>query len=150
MNVRFASTLATAITLSLLLTTNASAEDDNNEAKYRQAVMNAMGSQFGALAMIFSKRVDRPEELQIQAEALALSASLTAGLFPPGSEGGDALPAIWAEPDKVDAAAKKNAKTTAALAKAAAGGDMKTIAAAFKKAGASCKACHESYKAEDD
>ena len=150
MNLRFTSILATALTLSLLLTANASAEDDNNQTKYRQAVMNAMGSQFGALAMIFAKRVDRPDELQTQAEALALSASLTAGLFPAGSEGGDALPAIWAEPDEVAAAAKENAEATAALAKAAAGGDMKTIAAAFKKAGASCKACHESYKAEDD
>ena len=38
----------------------------------------------------------------------------------------------------------------ATLAEAARSGDQAAIAKAFKDVGASCKACHERYKEEDD
>lgn len=123
---------------------------ESNEAKYRHSVMEAIGHQFGAIATIFTRRVDRQDELVVHAEALALTASLTAGLFPEGSEGGHALPLIWEEPEKVAAAAEENARATAALAEAARSGDQAAIGKAFKDVGASCKACHERYKEEDD
>jgi cytochrome c556 len=125
-------------------------EESNNEARYRHTVMEAMGSSFGALALIMTNRVERPEQLATHAKALAETTSIVGTLFPPGSEGGDALPLIWQEPEKVAAAAKKAAEATAALAAAAESGDRAALAKAFKAAGESCKGCHESYKAEDD
>ena len=88
--------------------------------------------------------------MEAHARAMAESAKLVEGLFPEGSEGSDALPLIWEEPEKVAEASRKNAVAAAALAAAAASGDRKAIAQAFKDAGAGCKGCHERYKAEDD
>jgi cytochrome c556 len=124
--------------------------DENNQARYRHTVMESMGYSFGALAQIFSKRVDRPDELVVHARALATTSALTGGLFPEGSQGGDALPLIWEEPEKVAAASQELADTTAELARAAEGGNPAEIAKAFKAAGASCKGCHEKYKEEDE
>jgi len=125
-------------------------ESDNNEARYRHSVMEAMGSSFGALALIMTNRVARPDQLATQAKALAISASVTPTLFPAGSEGGDALPLIWQEQDKVAEAAQRAVDATAALAAAAETGDRAALSKAFKAAGESCKGCHERYKAEDD
>lgn len=112
--------------------------------------MEAMGSSFGALALIMTNRVTRPDQLATQAKALAVSASVTPTLFPAGSEGGDALPLIWQEQDKVAEAAQRAVDATAALAAAAEAGDKAALSKAFKAAGESCKGCHERYKAEDD
>lgn len=70
-------------------------EHDSNEVKYRHTVMEAMGAQFGALAMILTKRVDQTANLKVHAEALATTATVAGTLFPAGSEGGQALPIIW-------------------------------------------------------
>ena len=126
------------------------ADDGNDDAKYRHTVMEAMGSSFGDLGLIFTNRVNQPDQLYVHAAALAASASVTPTLFPAGSEGGDALPLIWEEPEKVQAAAERVAEATAALAEAAKSGDRAATAKAFKEAGDSCKACHETYKAEDE
>jgi cytochrome c556 len=126
------------------------AEKDSNEVKYRQATMQAMGSQFGALAMVFTKRVARPQDLQVHAEALAVTATIAGELFPDGSEGGKALPAIWQEPDEFAAAAQELTDAAAALAAATKSGDNGAIGKAFKAAGSACKGCHKRYKEEDD
>jgi cytochrome c556 len=142
--------LITMVVAATIVTAAHADPGESNEAKYRHSVMEAIGLQFGAIATIFTKRVDRQDELVVHAEALALTSSLTAGLFPEGSEGGHALPLIWEEPDKVAAAAEESVVATAALAEAARSGDQAAIAKAFKDVGASCKACHERYKEEDD
>jgi len=91
-------------------------QHENDEARYRHTVMEAMGSSFGAFALIMTNRVARPDQLVTQAKALALSTSIVGSLFPAGSEGGDALPIIWKEQDKVAEAAKTAVDATAALA----------------------------------
>lgn len=140
--------LATGISLALL--SGLAAAEDSNEVKYRKSVMNAMGSSFGALAMVFTNRVKQPDALAVHAEALAVSSTQTAALFPEGSEGGKALPIIWEEPDKFAAAAKLMEESSAALAEAAKSGDRAATAQAFKAAGEACKGCHERYKEEDE
>lgn len=146
------SVLAQTISVTVLLTLSsvACADDDNDQARYRHVVMEAIGNSFGALALVFTNRVERPDELAVHARALAESASLIPGLFPEGSEGGDALPTIWREPGKVNQAAEETVRTTAELAAAAESGDRAAIAKAFKAAGDSCKSCHERYKEADD
>jgi cytochrome c556 len=156
-----ASKFAVLVLSSLCLLVNGTAyaagDGDNHDhgetsdaAKYRHTVMEAMGSHFAAVALIFTGRVDSPDDLPVHADALAATAATVGGLFPAGSEGGDALPLIWNEPDKVAQAAQEAAETTAALASAIKAGNKGDIAKAFKAAGSSCKGCHESYKEEDD
>ena len=122
----------------------------NPEVRYRHFIMESMSNDFAAMAMIFKNEVQRPEELQVLARSLAESASLIEGLFPVGSEGASALPLIWEEPEQVREASRESAATAAALAEAAATGDRGAIGKAFAQAGASCKGCHERYKAEDE
>lgn len=143
---------ACALVLALALPVAAVADDHkkNPDADYRESVMTAMSSHFSALAAIFTGKVNRPDELAVHARALAETASLTGGLFPAGSQGGDALPAIWEEPEQVAEASQKAADATRALAVAAEGGNRAEIARAFKAAGDTCKGCHQRYKAEDD
>ena len=124
--------------------------EPNPAAKYRHEVMETMGKNFAAMAMVFQGRVDAPEHLQVHAEALAKTATLIGDLFEPGSEGGHALPLIWEEADAVAEAADESATTAAALAEAAATGDKAATAQALKAAGDSCKACHERYKEEEE
>ena len=154
MRKQFCTMLTLALTALLLTTGHALADDgqaaDSNEVKYRHAVMEAMGSQFGALAMVFTNRVKRPEDIKVHAAALATTASIVGDLFPAGSEGGEALPIIWQEPDKFAAAAQQLVDASAALAAASEGDDRAAIAKAFKAAGSTCKGCHERYKEEED
>ncbi|TDJ43958.1 MAG: cytochrome c [Gammaproteobacteria bacterium] len=162
MRIRCISKFATMVTIALasfaLLVSGAAVADgddhDHGEtsdaAKYRHTVMEAMGSHFAAVALILTKRVDMPDDLLIHATALANTAATVDGLFAAGSEGGDALPLIWEEPDEVDAAAQEVMDATAALASALEGGDRSQIKTAFKATGTSCKGCHERYKEEDE
>ena len=122
---------------------------ESNDVNYCHTVKQAMGAQCGGVAMILTKRVDQPANLKVHAEAMAATATIVDTLFPAGSEGGQALPIIWEEPDEFAAKWEELVKTTAALAAAAAGDDPKATAKAFKAAGASCKGCHERYQEGD-
>ena len=147
-------TISTVCAAMLLTTSPVLADDDdedNYEVRYRHSIMESVGYSFGALALIFSYRVEgRSDQLVTNAQALAKSASLIPTLFPEGSEGGDAVLLIWREPEKVAKLAQDTVDATAALAAAAESGDKAAIAKAFKTAGDSCKACHERYKEDDD
>ena len=152
MRMRIRSLIPLTLTVGLLASAayaNGKHENDSNEVKYRHTVMEAMGNQFGAIVMVFTKRVDQPDNLKVHAKALADTATVASTLFPPGSEGGEALPIIWEEPDRFAAAMDDLVKKTAALSDAADSGDQAAMAAAFKAAGESCKGCHERYKEED-
>ena len=78
-------------------------------------------------------------------EKLAANAAATPALFPPGSEGGDALPAIWE--NFADFEAKATAMETAATAAAAAADQgLEAFGPAFAAVGQSCGACHQTYR----
>ncbi|CAI8425721.1 MAG TPA: cytochrome C556 [Rhodobiaceae bacterium] len=67
--------------------------------------------------------------------------------FPAGSESAGARAEIWADFDDFKAKAADNAMAARALQKLAmAGTDKGAIAAAAKKMGGTCKACHQSYR----
>ena len=84
----------------------------------------AMSLEFGrrgAKVVVASRKIEEcekvVEDLRSQgAEALAVTSTQTATLFPEGSEGGKALPIIWEEPDKFAEAAKLMEETSRALA----------------------------------
>ena len=141
-------TILAALTLPMVAWAH---EDQKNpEIRYRHAVMEAMSNQVAAMALILQGKVDRANEMQVNARALAESATLIAGLFPEDSKGADALPLIWEELEKVSTAAQTAVDATAAFAEIAASGNKAEIAKGFKAVADACKGCHERYKAEDD
>lgn len=115
--------------------------------KYRQATLKEMQQNFKRVADMASGRADFDAKV---AEASATRAAELIKMpwagFGPGTEGGKASPAIWKEQDKFKAAASKAEGEVAKLAAAAKTGNLDAIKAAIGPAGASCKACHDSFR----
>jgi cytochrome c556 len=78
-------------------------------------------------------------------EKIAANAAEIPADFPAGSEGGKALPAIWA--NFADFEAKAAAlKTAADAAAAAADGGVEAFGPAFGAVGQACGGCHQAYR----
>lgn len=108
---------------------------------------NLMKQQAGATRVIVPMvRGEQPFNLAAAKQAastLAATAKQIPGLFPSGSEGGDALPAIWQ--NKADFEAKAKGLEDAA-ARLAAAGDEPAFKAAFPAVGQACGGCHQTYR----
>lgn len=115
--------------------------------KFRQATLKEMQQNFKRVADMASGRADFDVTV---AEASAARAAELIKLpwagFGPGTEGGKALPAIWKEQDKFKGAASRAEEAVAQVAVAARSGSLDAIKAAIGGAGASCKACHDSFR----
>ena len=68
------------------------------DAKYREHVMEAVGGHMQAMVDILKQEVSHSDHLLLHADAMADLGKIALTLFPQGSEGGDALPAIWEQP----------------------------------------------------
>ncbi len=148
-NVHAVMILATILSLVANATTAATTEDT---IKYRHAIMEGMSSHVAAIMMIATGKIDARQHLQEHADAVqSLSEQLNL-LFPEGSGGSEteALPAIWEDGEKFNAAIVKMQETAQALQQAAGSDDNKAIMGAFAKAGKSCKGCHEKFRAEHE
>ncbi|MEZ5558685.1 MAG: cytochrome c [Pseudomonadales bacterium] len=134
-----------ALALALTLTT-ASALADEGAAEYRHHVYEALGGHMQSMADILRQKVAHTDHLAPHARAIADLSEIAPTLFPAGSEGGDALPAIWENPD--DFNAKMTAFGEAAQALKAATASGEGVGPAFQNLAKACKACHEEYRAE--
>jgi cytochrome c556 len=130
--------------LSCLLAASASA--DEGAVEYRQHTLSAIGGHLQAIGDILRQKVPYTAHVPAHANAIADLAEVAETLFVEGSEGGDALPEIWSDPEGFQeklSAFKSNAaafKTTVAT-----GGE---IGPAFQALAQSCKGCHDNYRAE--
>ena len=116
------------------------------QMEYRQHTMAAVGGHTTALFDILTGKVAHTGHLAAHAEALKAMSGLAGTLFPAGSEGGDALPAIWEDSD--DFAERLSAFQAAAgnlSDVVAAGGEVMPAA---MQLGQACKGCHDNYRAE--
>lgn len=127
-----------------LLATSAIA--DEGAMEYREHSMEAIGGHMQAMVDIIRQKVPHTSHMPLHVNAMADLAGIAGTLFPEGSEGGDALPEIWSNPE--DFAAKVSAFETAAMGLKAAVGNGEPIGPAFQKLGQSCKGCHDDYRAE--
>ena len=118
------------------------------EVEYRQHTMAAVGGHMQAIVDILRGKVSHVGHLAAHGNAMADLAAIAPTLFPPGSAGGDALPAIWE--DEEDFKTRLDAFKAAAdtFKAAAAGGDVAAAGAALRELGQACKGCHDSYRAE--
>jgi cytochrome c556 len=123
-------------------------------AKARMAHMKALG---GATKAIYEQvKTGAPDMAVVKLNAARIDAAAheLPAWFPAGSgqeaePKSEALPLIWT--DAAGFATKAKALETAAaqLNAVAQAGDAAGTPAAFKAVGASCKGCHETYKAKD-
>ena len=112
----------------------------------RQALMKdngaqaTVGGQMAQGATPFDAAAAKAAMLKLAANAAEIPAD-----FPPGSEGGKALPAIWA--NFADFEAKAAAlKTAAEAAATAADQGLETFGPAFGAVGQACGGCHQAYR----
>jgi cytochrome c556 len=116
---------------------------------FRKAGYKHVGELFGGM----KKGIDAGADVKPfapQATEIADWAKKVPTLFPPGTEtGGDthALPAIWANKADFDAKAADLATEATKLSTVAASGDKAAFEAQWKATGATCGACHRTYRA---
>ncbi|MCG8312723.1 MAG: cytochrome c [Pseudomonadales bacterium] len=132
----------------------ADSNDPNEMAlENRQAVMELIGQNFGPMAGMMRGKI--PWDTAAFA-GYASDLEKLAGLnimrgYIDGSHVGKtkAKPEIWK--NKADFTSKMEdlAAASAKLSLAAKSGDKKSIAAAFKEAGGTCKSCHDDYKSKN-
>lgn len=115
--------------------------------KYRQATLKEMQQNFKRVADMASGR--EPYNAKVAEESAQKAAELIKlpwVAFGPGTEGGKARPAIWKEQARFKELSEKSEAEVGKLAVAAKTGNLDAIKAAIGPAGASCKACHDSYR----
>jgi cytochrome c556 len=118
------------------------------EVEYRQHTMRAVGGHMQAAVDIIRQKVSHAEHMKLHAGALANLSEILPALFPGGSEGGDALPAIWQQPDDFAERLAAIREAAAAFSSAAQSNDSAAIRQAFQAVGGACKGCHDNYRAE--
>jgi cytochrome c556 len=120
----------------------------------RHEGMEQIGKSMKAMRHVFDIGNPDPDSVRAAAAMIAQLAAKSSGWFPAGT-GRDvlpktrALPAIWQKPD--DFAAKNNAFRKAAqrMDATARGEDMSAMKSSYAALGKTCKACHDTYRAEE-
>ena len=115
--------------------------------KYRQNVFNVMANSFGKIgAVVKGEAPFNKDELAKNAAVVAMLSTLPWQAFGPGTEGGNALPAVWSDNAKFKAASEKMQLAAVDLNKSAQSGDLDSIKKAFGATGATCKGCHDDFR----
>ena len=131
--------------LSLLLASAASLADEG-AADYRHHTMEAIGGHTAAVFDILQQKVPHQAHLAPHANAIADMAAIAHTLFPEGSQGGHAKPAIWERPEAFAERMQALQEAAPAFRDAINGGG--DIGAAAQALGQACKGCHDDFKDE--
>lgn len=112
--------------------------------KYRKATFTVMSNHFSRIGAVAKGEVPfNKDEVAKNAAIVNTMASLPWQAFGPGTEGGDALPAVWSDESKFKSAQEKLIAATASLSSA---GDLEAVKKATASVGAACKNCHDDFK----
>ncbi len=145
--------LSSALFGALLLSLNTALAEvqPEDQIKYRQHTMKALGAHMGSLALLARGKVDHPGHVARHAEALAAVASDLAAVFPEGLDFGEtrARDSIWEEWERFEQLSRDLATAASGLARAGAG-DPAALRRALGEVGEACKACHERYRSKPD
>lgn len=126
----------------------AKAED---AVKYRKSAFSVMGTHFGRVAAMANGRIPFDAGAAASNAAIAeFMSKLPYAGFVDGSDKGDtkALPEIWTERAKFNAAAEKMQGEMTKLALVTKGGNIDAIKAQVGATGGACKACHDDFRKE--
>jgi cytochrome c556 len=147
-----------AITAAMLAMTFSSASfaqfaKPDDAAKYRQSSLSVMATHFGRVGGMVAGRI--PFDAKAAQENMDIAVNMSklpwAG-FGPGGEGATikhrSKPEIWKEQAKFKDLSDKMQAEFIKVQAATKTGNLDAIKAAFGPAGASCKACHDVYRAD--
>ncbi len=145
------------LTLGLIFATAGqafAAEEPQNVIKYRQAVMKAIGGHTGAIAGVVKGEVSFTGDVAAHARGIQEMSKLVSKLFPKGTdnkmqEKTRALPAIWEDRAKFDAAVKAFQAASANLVRVAEAGDPAAFGGGLQELGKACGGCHKPFRAEE-
>ena len=119
--------------------------------KYRQSALFVMGQHFGRIGAMVNGRVPFDAKAAADnADIVAVMAQLPWAGFGPGTDKGTtkAKPEIWTEQAKFKEGHEKLVAETAKLSAAAKTGNLDTLKTAFAATAGTCKACHDSFRAQ--
>jgi cytochrome c556 len=148
-------TLAIAAGLAFAIVGQAFAVDEpENVIKYRQSVMKAIGGHTGAIAGVVKGEVSFVGDVAAHARGINEMSKLISHLFPKGTDNVTmkdtrALPAIWEDKGKFDAAAQNLQAESAKLIEVAQGDDAAAIGEQLQNVGKACGSCHKPFRAEE-
>lgn len=149
MNTRFL--LLTLLTLSLCACggSGAPAQPKGPVSEDRTAAFKSMMPEFTRMGkMVKDEEPYNVETFKQAAAAFAQSSQKPFTLFQSDPEGnGRALPAVWSDAAKFKAEEEKFAAAIEKLNAAAQTGRLDEIKAAYGETGASCKSCHDAFRA---
>lgn len=119
--------------------------------KARQSAYFLMGQEMALInaSIKGNAQVDKAD-LQMSADALELLSRIAVENFPAGSDQGatKAKPEIWKDAGHFKQLADAMTAETSKLKSAVASGDVSAMKAAYGATSRSCKACHDSFKAQ--
>jgi cytochrome c556 len=143
---------ATCAALCAALPAAAQFAKPEDAVRYRQNVMWLMSNHFGRVgAMVQGKVPFDAKAAADNADLVAMFSRLPYVAYVPGTESianTKALPEVWSQRDKFDAAASNFQDKAAKLDVAAKSGNLDQIKTAFGDAAQSCKACHDNFRAK--
>lgn len=145
-----------ALAVALPVVALAHADHHEDAVKARQSYFTLLGANIGPLAAMAKGEVDYDEALaRLHARNLLTLAGYNAiPHFPQGTSKTDlpgktrALPAIWETPDAL-ASKFKDFNQAAVRLHEVAGNGAGALGPAVRDVGATCKACHDDYRAKD-
>ncbi len=117
--------------------------------KYRKSALFVMQQHYARIGAMATGRV--PFDAKVAADNAAIAESMSRlpwAAFGEGTDKGDtkALPEIWTEKAKFNAAADKMQSEMSKLAAAAKTGNLDSVKAAFQATSGTCKACHDDFR----
>lgn len=115
--------------------------------KYRQSALQLMASHFGRMQPVVRGQAPYDKAaIKANVDLLKTISALPWAAFGPGMTGGNAKPEVWSDAAGFQKAVDQYQASVAKLSAAADAGDLDKLRAAFGDTGASCKACHDSYR----
>ena len=116
--------------------------------KYRKSALQLISSHFGRMQPVVKGQVPYDAAaIKANVELLKTLSTLPWAGFVEGSQAGtDSKPEVWTDAAGFKAAQVKFEGAVDKLSVAANSGDLERVRAAFGDVGASCKACHDSYR----
>jgi cytochrome c556 len=139
--------LLTGICL-MRLVIGASADSDVAHIKYRQHLMQGIGGNMGAIAVIVRAKLPHQRNIVAHAQQLRIASLLVESAFKTRTpdEQSDAKPGIWNEWSAFVAAAQRTVDESSKLAQVAETGDLAAIDAQVKVVVKTCGECHRQFR----
>ncbi len=123
-------------------------DDPEDVIKYRKTLMKGTASQITNIYSVLKGKTSFDEHVAANARAISDNAVMILDVFPPGSDEGNtrALPSIWQDWAKFEAAAAALKTAADKVAVAADVGDMEAVSALAGEMGKACGGCHEPFR----